>query len=416
MPASLDAWDAQLRSMFGLSLASHPARLRDGLRAACTYIGVADDADLLLQLERGDENARAAVARALTIGETYFFREPHHFDLLREELLPAAVSRARGPVVMVSAACSSGEEAYSMAVTARQVLGASVNGAIRVVGFDVNEQAIVSARRGLYRAWAMRGMTEAVRQRWFEPADGGAWSVTALVRSLLTFERRNLVDTTEALPKGSVDIVFCRNVLIYFDEPSVVLVLRRLAESLRPHGSLVVSSAEGALFALAGLPSREMRGAWVHTRGETPAADAPVTRKRATPLPPERRPVERRKRSGPPAATPIVATPPAHAGADIAACLDQGWAILASSPVAAAEEARRAILLDRTMPAAHLLAASAALAQEDVHGARRALRHARRYLGAQPADEILRGSGGATAAQMVSYCARLERALEGRDG
>jgi len=149
MPAPLEVWDERLRSLFGLSLLAHPRRLGDGLRVACKELGIADDAELLARVDGGDRDARTALARALTIGETYFLREPLHFDLLRESLLPAALARAGDgtaapapPVVMVSAACSSGEEAYSLAITARQILGEAAAGRVRVIGFDVNERAV----------------------------------------------------------------------------------------------------------------------------------------------------------------------------------------------------------------------------------------------------------------------------------
>jgi hypothetical protein len=259
--------------------------------------------------------------------------------------------------------------------------------------------------------------------------------VSPEARSLTTFERRNLVDAADALPAGSADIIFCRNVLIYFDEPSVALVLTRLAAALRPHGSLIVGSAEAALFAFAGLGSREVGDVWVHTRGHQersgePASSAPPhlpssssscssSKHRPTPPPQARRRAERHR--GPTAttdempATHATGSLAAAAAADVADHLDRGWALLDPSPALAADQARRAILLDRTLVAAHILAASAALAEADVRGARRALRHARRYLSATPAGEIVRGSGGATGAEMESYCARLDRALQGLD-
>lgn len=438
MPAPLEVWDERLRSLFGLSLLAHPARLGDGLRAACKELGIADDAELLARVDGGDRDARTALARALTIGETYFLREPLHFDLLRESLLPAALARAGDgraapapPVVMVSAACSSGEEAYSLAITARQILGEAAAGRVRVIGFDVNERAVTAARRGVYRAWSLRGMAEDVRRRWFERS-GDEWSVVREARALTTFERRNLVDAADVLPPGSADIVFCRNVLIYFDDAAVVRALTQLAAALRPHGSLIVASAEAGLFAAAGLGARQIGDIWVHTRGDErpsvhapPAAPAPASVRRKSALAPIRRLLDRRRRVSVTSDAPAEAVPdggaaspspsPSPSPEDVAHYLDRGWSILDANPRLAAEEARRAILLDRTLAAAHVLAASAALAQSDVGGARRALRHARRYLSATSGSEIVRGGGGATAAEMEAYCARLDRALEGRE-
>jgi chemotaxis protein methyltransferase CheR len=451
MPAPLEVWDERLRSLFGLSLLTHPARLGDGLRAACKEMGIADDAELLARVDGGDRDARTALARALTIGETYFFREPLHFDLLRDSLLPAALARAGdgavippsaippAPVVMVSAACSSGEEAYSMAITARQILGEAATGRVRVIGFDVNERAVTAARRGVYRAWSLRGMPDDVRRRWFEHS-GDEWSVVREARALTTFERRNLVDAADVIPPGSADIVLCRNVLIYFDDAAVIRALTQLAAALRPHGSLIVASAEAGLFAAAGLGARQIGDVWVHTRGDerpslhAPSAPtvgptpAPASARRKNALAPTRRPSERRRRASVPSDAPGEPVPdgaastststsssPATSPEEVAHYLDRGWSILDANPGLAAEEARRAILLDRTLAAAHVLAASAALAQSDVGGARRALRHARRYLSATSGTEIVRGGGGATAAEMEAYCARLDRALEGRE-
>jgi chemotaxis protein methyltransferase CheR len=431
--APLEQWDVRLRSLFGLSLLRHPARLRDGLRAACKELGIDSDSALLVRVDDGDVVAKTALARALTIGETYFFREPAHFDLLRDELLPSAIAHRSDPVVLVSAACASGEEAYSMAIVARQALGAAATQRVRVLGIDVNEKAIVAARRAEYRAWSLRGVPDAVRSRWLVRTDE-TWRVKPDTRSLVTFERRNLVDPADELPPASADVIFCRNVLIYLDDEHVAMVLRSLSRALRPKGSLVVSSAEAALLALAGLAAHQRGDIWVHCPGEElPRATAgakaaatsvenattndhvkappsyaarPARAPRATPIAPATR------ATSDPGATD--GTPAKAAHDDVSTVLELGWASLPTAPISAGVAARRAILLDRTLAAAHVLAASAAVAQGDARSARSALRNARRHLSDVPPGEIVCGGGGATAAELQSYCARLERALAGR--
>lgn len=435
MTATLDDWDLRLRSLFGLSLLQHPARLRDGLRAACKELAVDDDT-LLARVDRGDHATKVALARALTIGETYFFREPPHFDLLRSELLPAALARGTSPVVLVSAACSSGEEAYSMAVVARQVLGVGAAEQVRVLGIDVNERAITSARHAEYRPWSLRGVSDDVRARWLERS-GEAWRVIPAVRSLVTFERRNLVDPADALPPGSADVIFCRNVLIYLDDEHVRIVLQSLSRALRPGGALLVSSAEAALLAAAGLGAHPRGDIWVHSPGDALSAgaaqraessslpggstaragaglDAGRSSLASTRAPRTSTPARRRARATPAPLPPAPASPERTAADDVTTVLDRGWASLASDPASASMAARRAILLDRTLAAAHVLAASAAVAQLDPGGARRSLRNARRYLSDVEPTQVMRGGGGATAAELSSYCARLERTLEGR--
>lgn len=418
MSVSLDEWDARIHALFGLSMRSHPARLRDGILTACAELSIRDETELLARVDRADRRATDALARALTIGESYFFREPAHFDLLRTRLLPAALERSPGSrVVLCSAGCSRGEEAYSMAIVACEVAGANAGERVAVVGYDLNDRAVEVARRGTYRRWSLRGVGPSVLRRWFEP-QGDRLRVTAGVRALATFERKNLVDPSDAIPPATIDIVFCRNVLIYFDEAAIAAVLGMLERALRPGGVLVVGSAEVALLAHARLASDEIDGVWVHTKGAVARARSsmpppPPTSRPSRPAPPPRPRTESRRRE-PPAPPKTEGAAPPTAPAETASperCVERGFAMLASDPAGAAAEARRAILLDRSFAAAHVLAAAAAMSQRDHAGARRAIRRARRHLAELPPCTMVAGTGGATAADMHAYCARLMRAL-----
>lgn len=411
-----DLWDTRLRTHFGLSMLDHPARLQDGIRAATTALGLTDDNELLLRLDRGDSAAKAALARALTVGETYFFREPgplHHF---RDVLLPAAIARGKLPVQIACAACSTGEEAYTLAILAREKLGSDATSQVKVHGFDLNPEAVATARKAIYRPWSLRGMSEETKQRWFDEADGGVTPKPA-VRAMVRFDVRNMVDPNDALEPASVDVVFCRNVLIYFDDAAVKVALAQLSRALRPKGTLLVGAAEAAFFTIAALPHHAVGETWMHARD----VHVPAPKAAAKPAPPSSRrsPLPRRLRSKPasdrkPAVAARTVAPKAGPSNDVGDLLDRGWKALAADPVTASEEARRAILLDRTLAAAHVLAASAALALRDVPLARRSLRNARRYLADAPPAEIVRGGGGATALELAGYCARLERALGGQ--
>lgn len=430
MSISLQVWDARLREMFGLSLLGHPARLRDGLCAACRDLAIGDDAELLARVDRGERAAKVALARALTIGETYFFREAQHFELLRNALLPRAFARGEPPVRLVSAGCASGEEAYSLAIVANEVLGRAAAEQVRVLGFDINERALALARRGSYRPWSLRGVPDQVRKRWFERA-GNEWRIGAAARSLTRFERGNLVDPAGCLPRSSSDVIFCRNVLIYLAEDAVALVLRALSQALRPGGVLIVGSAEASFFRAAGLGAHRLGDVWVHGAGEPPSGGKPAAEAelatrwpRSTPRRgvdrPARAAVRPLKESPTSLAEsepePAVAAPAARedGGSDALRYIEDGWSALASDPAAASADARRALLLDRRLAAAHVLAATAALAQSSFGATRRSLRHARRYLAVAEAREPIVGGGGATAAEMRVYCARIERSIGGR--
>jgi len=413
---TLADWDVRLRSVFGLSLLSHPARLRDGIDAACKELAV-DEAELLARVDRRDRSALGAVARGVTIGETYFFREPQQIDVVRTQLLPAALERSsHTPVVMLSAGCSSGEEAYTLATLARELLGADASNRVRVLGFDVNERSLATARRAVYRPWSLRGVPREVQDRWFDKVEDGV-RVVPQVRALVTFERRNLVDPTDALPAGTADIILCRNVLIYLDDASVNAALQMLATALRPSGSLILGSAEGALLTAAGLGAQDAGGVWVHTKG-APVAPYVIP---STPPPATARIAPTRTSAAPPRRRAPVAAPlereakqaPAPAEEETAArCVERGFAVLASSPEDAAKEVRRALLLDRTLASAHVLAASVALSQGQLEAARRSLRHARRHLAEVAPCSIVAGAGGATAAELTAYCDRLARAAK----
>ena len=186
--------------------------------------------------------------RCLTIGETYFFRNGAQFAALRERILPDLLSRRAGArsLRLWSAGCATGEEPYSLAMTLADSLPADAGWQISVLGTDLNLDFLNRARQASYGQWSFRETTDAQRDRFFSP-EGSRWSLRPDIRRMVIFNRLNLAtDEYPALINGTmaIDLIFCRNVLIYFNEATIRAVVERLYASLAPGGWLVVGHAE----------------------------------------------------------------------------------------------------------------------------------------------------------------------------
>jgi chemotaxis protein methyltransferase CheR len=179
----------------------------------------------------------------VTINETYFMREQPQLDEFIRTALPELAARARGRgdtgLRLLSAACSTGEEAYSLAIL---LAGANVAG--RVVGVDIDPQAIERAEAGMYGANAFRGTSEAWRLAHFDALPDGQWWVKDTYRAMASFRRVNLLAAEQVLGSQRFDAIFCRNVLIYFDRPTQLEVIAQLGRLLVPGGFLCLGHSE----------------------------------------------------------------------------------------------------------------------------------------------------------------------------
>jgi chemotaxis protein methyltransferase CheR len=185
---------------------------------------------------------------ALTVGETHFFRNRPQFEALQYHLLPELIemSRPTRRLRIWSAGCSSGEEPYSIAMQLRTLIPDIDRWSITILATDINPSALDRAERALYGAWSFREVPPLMKARFFRPVEAG-FEVLDEVRSMVTFRYLNLVsDAYPSLPTNTVgmDLVLCRNVLIYFDEATVERVVGRLHAALADAGKLVVAPAE----------------------------------------------------------------------------------------------------------------------------------------------------------------------------
>ncbi|NVM75827.1 chemotaxis protein methyltransferase CheR [Duganella sp. SG902] len=189
---------------------------------------------------RHDHAERQAVVDLLTTNETYFFREPRHFEFLRDTIVPGP--RAPGPLRAWSAACSSGQEPYSIAMTLAQALAGQP---WEVLASDLSTRMLARARAGIYRAADVEGIPRALLHKYCLRGVGqheGQSQVDPALRERVSFRQINLNARLPAL--GAFDVIFLRNVLIYFGHETKCAVVRRLQAQLRPGGWLIVGHAE----------------------------------------------------------------------------------------------------------------------------------------------------------------------------
>ncbi|HYG69662.1 MAG TPA: protein-glutamate O-methyltransferase CheR [Anaeromyxobacteraceae bacterium] len=364
----------------GIALSSGIRRtLADGVGKAARELGLEVGA-FVARLLANESAAVTALVESAVVGETYFFRHPEQIEAARVLALePAPKDR---PLAIWSAGCATGEEPYTLAMA---LLDAGRAGcADRVLATDVSERALESARRGVYGEWSLRRLDPAIRARHFDPDAAGRLVVRSAVRERVEFRRCNLI--SDPVPATGFDVVFCRNVLIYFTAETAAAVAARALEAVRPGGLLVVGPVEVPF--TAGLPVEriERDGATVFRRlapGESRAAVPPAARRRAVGLDARHR--RHRERAAPPRATDVAARPPAPALA--AQVAPPARTSGAAGFEAAREAARRGelevaeriaaeVATRELCPESFLLLAMAAEARGDFAGAVEAVRRA----------------------------------------
>jgi chemotaxis protein methyltransferase CheR len=241
-----------IHSVSGISLdASKGYLIESRLAGLASELGCGNYSELYFKAKADAAGkVRRRIIDAITTGETLFFRDNAPFELLRHKIIPdlidartkAATGTGPIPIRIWSAACSSGQEIYSIGIALKETLGNNSRFDIRMMGTDIADKAVAAASRGIFgRVEIERGLPPATLQRWFTPVDGG-WKIHDEIRGLASFRTLNLMEDVSSL--GRFDIVFCRNVAIYFNEPDRTAVFRRLGRTLEPDGYLVIGSTE----------------------------------------------------------------------------------------------------------------------------------------------------------------------------
>jgi len=183
---------------------------------------------------------------AFTINETYFYREEHQLACLTSELLAERLkAKARGePIRIWSVPCSTGEEPYSIAIWLLENWPHVDQYDIEIVGSDIDTGVIELARAGVYGERALSRLPRQVVDRYFAVNGGDAWQILNDLRASVRFTRVNIVERAETKPHGQFDVIFCRNVLIYFDDLSRRTAAENLFENLYPGGFICLGHTE----------------------------------------------------------------------------------------------------------------------------------------------------------------------------
>lgn len=214
------------------------SRLARRLRAT----GSRSFTEYLDALEKGGGDEWERFVNSLTTNLTSFFREPHHFPIFAEHLQKLGTRR---PIRIWCSAASTGEEPYSIAITVAETFGTNLSH-VSIIASDLDTNVLDTARKGVYPAERVEKLSPERLRRFFLRGTGsqeGYVAVRPELKALIQFQRINLLDASYAL-KGPLDVIFCRNVMIYFDRPTQEELVNKLARHLVPGGYLFVGHAE----------------------------------------------------------------------------------------------------------------------------------------------------------------------------
>ncbi|MDX2104709.1 MAG: chemotaxis protein CheR [Alphaproteobacteria bacterium] len=239
-----------VRDRSGLVLTPDKSYLLESrLMPVARKIGVKGLDELVVKLrQRSDASLERLVVEAMTTNETLFFRDTKPFEQLTRLVLPNLLEKraAKRQIRVWCAAASTGQEPYSIAIALKEE-GAKVAGwKIELLGTDINLEVIERARAAVYSQFEVqRGLPIKLLVKYFKQMDGDKWQLNQEIRDMVQYREFNLLHDMKSL--GQFDVVFCRNVLIYFDQPTKAQVLERIAELLPDDGVLYLGGAETVL-------------------------------------------------------------------------------------------------------------------------------------------------------------------------
>jgi chemotaxis protein methyltransferase CheR len=183
----------------------------------------------------------------VTTNETYFFREPAQLAAFADEIVPEILERKTVKKIRIwSAGCSSGEEPYSIAMLLNEA-GYYDRAAFEIFASDINQQVLAKARRGHYRESAFRATDGPLRDKYFSRNEDGSWHIHDDIRNRVSFGRLNLYDEPRVSLLGHLDVIFCRNVIIYFDDQSKKVVVSNFFNRLTDNGYLLLGHSESLI-------------------------------------------------------------------------------------------------------------------------------------------------------------------------
>jgi len=203
--------------------------------------------DLVLKIRNGDGRLATDVVEAMTTNETFFFRDKIPFDHLRNSIVPGLIQAraARKSLRIWSAASSTGQEPFSIAMCLKEMGAALAGWRIEIVATDLSQEVLEKCKTGVYSQFEVqRGLPIQLLMKYFTQASD-VWKLNADVRSMVQFRQLNLLQDFTHL--GTFDVIFCRNVLIYFDQDTKAVIFERMAKLLEADGTLLLGAAESVV-------------------------------------------------------------------------------------------------------------------------------------------------------------------------
>ncbi len=203
--------------------------------------------DYLELLQKSDSEEIVSFINSITTNLTSFFREQHHFDYLKSKLLPGLMQRNADTrkIRIWSAGCSTGEEPYSLAITIKETIPDNLGWDVKILATDLDTDVLATGREGIYSLERVNGLPASTLKRWFYKGKGarlGMVKASSELRDMIMFKQLNLMGDWPV--KAGIDIIFCRNVVIYFDKPTQRRLFDRYANTLKDNGYLFVGHSE----------------------------------------------------------------------------------------------------------------------------------------------------------------------------
>ncbi|MFB3850583.1 MAG: protein-glutamate O-methyltransferase CheR [Acidobacteriota bacterium] len=213
-----------------------------------------------LMFDSDSEKEWDSLITTITTNETYFMREERQLKCFKEDILPEIAKKRAGSKIRIwSAGCSSGEEPYTIAILVKESKCVPEH-YVEILATDINSRVINKAKEGIYGESSFRSVNEAFKARWFISEGNQKWRIKDEVKARVTFQRFNLFELDRYALLGNFDVIFCRNVIIYFDMDAKVKVVERFFDKLHDGGYLLLGHSESLIsvtekFKLIHLPS-----------------------------------------------------------------------------------------------------------------------------------------------------------------
>ena len=233
-----------IKAQYGITLQQKRQLVTSRLSSMLTEQGYTSFSEFVAQLlKERDPQKIEQVLNRLTTNYTFFMRETEHFDFFTKVILPELVRKyqSKKSLAIWSAGCSSGEEPYNLSMYIKDYLGMQANQwDTRILDTDISQKALATAKKGVYEL--PNTVPEAWRKKYFKKIEGSRYAVSPEIRSNVIFQTFNLMDPIKFRTK--FDVIFCRNVMIYFDQPTKDALVRRFYDATVPGGYLMISHSE----------------------------------------------------------------------------------------------------------------------------------------------------------------------------